>query len=202
MRRRPQPGEEVPDTERKKKMTKVLLAESMRTLMLEKSFDKITIRMITDEAGVIRPTFYNYFCDKYEVLEWLFTEDIINRVRELFGQGMYTEGIKMIFVYMKKDQIFYKRAFEVHGQNSFKSIVFKYINELFLEDIGKSSIPGKTATPLLTADFVAGYYAMTLANILQVWIQRDIQDYSVEDMVDAYEYLLTHNIKDYMNSEK
>ena len=34
------------------------------------SFDKITIKMITDQAGVIRPTFYNYFQDKYEVMEW------------------------------------------------------------------------------------------------------------------------------------
>lgn len=49
-------------------------------------FEKITIKMITDEAGVIRPTFYNYFCDKYEVVEWIFNEYIIEKVRAMFEQ--------------------------------------------------------------------------------------------------------------------
>ena len=53
--------------ERKRELTKILLAESFKELLIKGSFDKITIKMITDQAGVIRPTFYNYFQDKYEV---------------------------------------------------------------------------------------------------------------------------------------
>ena len=52
--------------ERKRELTKILLAESFKELLIKGSFDKITIKMITDQAGVIRPTFYNYFQDKYE----------------------------------------------------------------------------------------------------------------------------------------
>lgn len=52
--------------ERKRELTKNLLAESFKELLIKGSFDKITIKMITDQAGVIRPTFYNYFQDKYE----------------------------------------------------------------------------------------------------------------------------------------
>ena len=54
-------------------MTKALIGESLKVLMRNHPFEKITIKMITDEAGVIRPTFYNYFCDKYEVVEWFKT---------------------------------------------------------------------------------------------------------------------------------
>ena len=50
-------------------MTKALIGESLKVLMRNHPFEKITIKMITDEAGVIRPTFYNYFCDKYEVVD-------------------------------------------------------------------------------------------------------------------------------------
>ena len=60
----------------RKKMTKALIGESLKVLMRNHPFEKITIKMITDEAGVIRPTFYNYFCDKYEVVEWIFNEYI------------------------------------------------------------------------------------------------------------------------------
>ena len=53
-------------------MTKALLGKKFKELVVKKSFDKITIKMITDEAGVIRPTFYNYFRDKYEVMGMAF----------------------------------------------------------------------------------------------------------------------------------
>ena len=42
--------------ERKRELTKILLAESFKELLIKGSFDKITIKMITDQAGVIRPT--------------------------------------------------------------------------------------------------------------------------------------------------
>ena len=42
-----------------------LLAESFKELALKHPIEKITIKEITDKAGVIRPTFYNHFQDKY-----------------------------------------------------------------------------------------------------------------------------------------
>ena len=45
--------------------TKELLADSFRELVLTTPFSKISIKTITDGAHVIRPTFYNYFQDKY-----------------------------------------------------------------------------------------------------------------------------------------
>lgn len=54
-----------------KELTKRLIANSFKELLLQNSFEKITIKMITDHANVIRPTFYNHFHDKYELLEWI-----------------------------------------------------------------------------------------------------------------------------------
>ena len=47
----------------------IVLAESLKELAGTKPIEKITIKEITDKAGVIRPTFYNHFQDKYELLE-------------------------------------------------------------------------------------------------------------------------------------
>ena len=69
--------------ERKGEATKHQLAECFKELMLKGSFDKITVRMITEQAGVIRPTFYNYFQDKYEVMEWLLEEEVFRPVFEM-----------------------------------------------------------------------------------------------------------------------
>ena len=47
--------------ERKSELTKALLGEKFKELVAKKGFEKLTIKIITDAAGVIRPTFYNYF---------------------------------------------------------------------------------------------------------------------------------------------
>ena len=83
--------------ERKGEMTKALLGQKFKELVVKKSFDKITIKMITDEAGVIRPTFYNYFRDKYEVMEWLLWEDVFKEVSKLMEQERGMESLKLLF---------------------------------------------------------------------------------------------------------
>ena len=65
-----------------------LLAESFKELAKKHPIEKITIKEITDLAGVIRPTFYNHFQDKYELLEWIVREDLMESAMPLFDNGL------------------------------------------------------------------------------------------------------------------
>ena len=183
----------------RKKMTKALIGESLKVLMRNHPFEKITIKMITDEAGVIRPTFYNYFCDKYEVVEWIFNEYIIEKVRAMFEQKMYTEGLKLLFVCMKNDCAFYRKAFEITGHNSFTDIIRNSLYNLFLSEMSEIYIENQTNNPLVTAELVAAFYANSLSNLLQMWIQSNNQQCTAENMVEAYAYLLSHRIQDFID---
>lgn len=82
--------------ERKRELTKILLAESFKELLIKGSFDKITIKMITDQAGVIRPTFYNYFQDKYEVMEWLLETEVFQHIREMTEDGIKRSHLSVV----------------------------------------------------------------------------------------------------------
>ena len=63
-------------TEVKKELTKDLLALSFKELIMKMPFEKITVKMITDGADVIRPTFYKHFQDKYEIIEYILEKEI------------------------------------------------------------------------------------------------------------------------------
>lgn len=89
--------------------TKELLADSFRTLVLTVPFQKISIKMITDGAHVIRPTFYNYFQDKYEVIEFLFDRDIGSKVEVMIENDMEQEAIKLMFICFEKNKEYYRR---------------------------------------------------------------------------------------------
>lgn len=67
----------------KRKKAKEILAESFRELAANKSFDKITVKNITDNCGYSPATFYRQFKDKYDLIAWEYavrTEQILERV--------------------------------------------------------------------------------------------------------------------------
>ncbi|MGI6607712.1 MAG: TetR/AcrR family transcriptional regulator [Erysipelotrichaceae bacterium] len=43
----------------------------------------MVIKDITDEAGFSRPTFYNYFYDKYHIFEYIIEEKLLKPINQL-----------------------------------------------------------------------------------------------------------------------
>ena len=80
-----------------------LLAESFKELALKHPIEKITIKEITDKAGVIRPTFYNHFQDKYELLEWIIDTQLIAPAEPLIQNGMVNEALVLLFSNIEKE---------------------------------------------------------------------------------------------------
>ena len=85
------------------------LAQSLKKLAVEKPFEKITIKQIADGAGVIRVTFYNHFQDKYELLEWIITKELLEPIEPLVQNGMVSEALVVLFSNIEKEKEFYSK---------------------------------------------------------------------------------------------
>ena len=107
------------------------LAASLKRLAVSRPFEKITIKQITDGAGVIRVTFYNHFQDKYDLLEWIVRTEILEPVRILLANGMYRESVILIFTNLRKEKEFYTHIVNLEGQNSFQDICRASIRPLW-----------------------------------------------------------------------
>ena len=101
-----------------KKDVEQALAESLKELVQRMPFDKITIKKITDGAGVIRVTFYNHFQDKYDLLGYIVQSEILEPVGILLKNNMYKEALTLIFTNLKKDSEFYQKAVRIEGSAS------------------------------------------------------------------------------------
>ncbi|MDO4615789.1 MAG: TetR/AcrR family transcriptional regulator C-terminal domain-containing protein [Lachnospiraceae bacterium] len=175
--------------ESKRDLTRELLADCFKSLMLTTPFEKITIKMITDRAGLIRPTFYKHFQDKYEVLEWIFVTEIIDPVRLLLQNHMEREAIVMFCKCLEKDKKFYRRAYTVDGPNSFDNLMQRYVSSLILKYIELHPLCKVGAPPAATEDFAAAYYTYGLINIIREWIIKDMSC-SAEELADTHSYFL------------
>jgi len=178
-----------------KKEVRILLADSFKELVLKKPIEKITIKEITDGAGVIRVTFYNHFQDKYELLEWIFREEVIGPLRILLWNDMVEEALTFMFNAILKNKEFYSRASRLEGQNSFSSIMNTCFAELiseYLEDhIGQGARKYEWLTPARLGDFGAQNMTYFLMN----WIHGGMQQ-PPEEMVEIYNFVTSHALKD------
>ncbi|MDO4620336.1 MAG: TetR/AcrR family transcriptional regulator C-terminal domain-containing protein [Lachnospiraceae bacterium] len=183
----------------KKDLTKELLAHCFRELLTTTPFDKITIKTITDRAGLIRPTFYKHFQDKYEVLEWIFRTNVTDAVDLLLENHMEKDSIVIFCRSIDKDKKFYRRALLMDpGPNSFESILTRYIYEALLSLGSRLQFKGSKSNPYLTAELCAEFYTSGLVQLIKHWITSDAE-ISPEDVAGAIQLLLTNSVPDLVN---
>ena len=175
----------------------ILLAESFKELALRQPIEKITIKAITDRAGVIRPTFYNHFQDKYELLEWIIRVQILEPTGPLIHAGMIDEALMLVFTSVKAEQEFYEKAVRLEGQNSFEEITKKCIEELLMEVIRKKSQTGKQRHPWLTPEHISQYYAQSMCFVVVNWI-RSGMTVEPREITDIYNYIITRSMSEVM----
>ena len=173
----------------------VSLAQSFKKLACEQPVEKITIKQITDGAGVIRPTFYHHFSDKYGLLEWILVQDILLPIQSLVENGMINEAMQIIFSKMQKEKDFYMCVGRMEGQNSFREMVEIGIRSLLtgmIEEKMKGKVP---KNQWLTPERIAAYYSQTMAYIMMTWIESGME-ISPEELVEVYGFMITRSLAD------
>lgn len=181
--------------EDKKELTKDLLTMSFKELVMQTPFDKITIKMITDGAGVIRPTFYKHFQDKYEVIEWILEKEIASKIQVLADHNMEEEIFRLLCSCLEKDREFYKKLYVVEGPNSFEDLLYRYVFNLLLSLLNKYPLRSPDKIAMLSKDALARFYTFGLTDSLKYWITHDTP-YSSEQVCEAYNYIIRNSILD------
>ena len=172
-----------------------LLAESFKELALKHPIEKITIKEITDKAGVIRPTFYNHFQDKYELLEWIIDTQLIAPAEPLIQNGMVNEALVLCFPTLKKKRSFIRRRAVWRDKNSFESIAQSCIMKVFLRVFERSAATKKPKYVWLTPERIAAYYAQSMCYIVMNWIQSGMT-ISARELAEIYDYIIKRSMED------
>ncbi len=175
-----------------------LLAKSFKELACEQPIEKITIKEITDRAGVIRPTFYNHFQDKYELMEWIILREVLDPVQLLVKSGMVNEALELIFMAIQRDKEFYIRACRLEGQNSFESTVRGCIQRVLLGIMEDHAVFQTPRNSWITPEHIAEYYAQSMCYVVITWI-RSGMSVPPKEMVQVYDYIIRHSMQEVLD---
>ena len=175
-----------------------LLAESFKELALKQPIEKITIKEITDKAGVIRPTFYNHFQDKYDLLEWIIDKELLEPVEPLIQNGMINEALVLLFGGIERDKEFYTKASRLEGQNSFGSITQSCVERVLLKVIKGQAEGRKNRYVWLTPERIAEYYAQSMCYVVITWIKSGMK-ISSRELAEIYNYMIKRSMMDILS---
>lgn len=179
----------------KSQTTEEVLAAGMKHLITVMPFEKITVKAIADEAHVKRPTFYNHFKDKYDIVEYILKQELIEPARTLMACDMLGEAIRLILVTMKKEKKFYMHVARIDEDVIFQRIVRELCKELLLDVMRERMADEDNGNPMLTMDNIAEYYAYGLSFGISKWIQKGMK-MEVDEVLEALKVLLSESLTD------
>lgn len=95
--------------------------------MRHKQLEDITVKEISDAAGVSRQTFYRNFPDKYDLANQYFDQLLALSFDQMGSGKTLHEGLVKKFRYIRQEKIFFTNAFRTDTQNNLKSHDFERI---------------------------------------------------------------------------
>lgn len=112
---------------------KEAIGAKTKDLLRSQTIEKITVNQICEELGITRKTFYRYFKDKYEVVEWIYLHDYFEKTKATEDWNMwdyFTEVARQ--VYAEKE--WFLNAFRTQGQNSFRDAFVSLFMPIAMEE--------------------------------------------------------------------
>ena len=99
--------------------TKKALAQSLKELMGQQPFSKISVADICESCGMSRKSFYYHFKDKYDLVHWIFKVEFIQSIQGVEQESSW-DLFRALCFYFYQEKDFYCCAIQIEGQNSFR----------------------------------------------------------------------------------
>ena len=121
-------------------ITKNALASSMKKLMKEKAFSKISVIDICEGCGMNRKSFYYHFKDKYDLINWYF--DVLAQMsfKQMGISLTLREGLLKKFEFIKGEGQFFAAAFSSESQNCLMEYDYQCIYQFYCDIIHKQGV--------------------------------------------------------------
>lgn len=160
--------------------TQNIIADAAEELLKANSIEDISIQDIVEACGTTRTTFYRYFQDKYDVMNWVYTRGADMIVQNYLESDSVYDMIVELLEYIKSKQKYFHSLTKYNGQNSFHNFFTGYGIEFYEKRIRikttSNDIPDKIHA------LVEGYCFGT-GNVVTRWIENDCKK-DITDVAD------------------
>jgi len=173
-------------TDRRVRKTQQALSDALVALILEKGYDAITIKEITDRADVAHATFYRHYRDKDELLRRKL-EEIVGEIEALTREPTLqdAEGY-LIFKHAQENSSLYRILLGSQGTLE----VRKWLKDRMAANTLRTCKPLLQSNSLIPPQIAAHHIAGSLLLLIEWWLDQEMP-YPPHQMAKIYERMIT-----------
>lgn len=155
-------------------MTKKALENSLKKLLKEKPFDKITIADITEDCGISRMAFYYHFQDIYDLAEWVCIEDGKQALKDKKTYDTWQEGMSQVFEAVIENKPFIMNIYHSVSKEKIENYLYKLSYQLIADVVEEKCVCDNI--PEEGKQFIADFYKYGFVGIMLNWIDRGMKE--------------------------
>ena len=173
--------------------TKNSLAVALKKRMETTEFSKIRVSDLLKDCNIVRSTFYYYFSDIYELLEWMLNTELIGLLEKCDELYTWDQGVTMLMEYVRDNSKMCLCAFHSIGRGSLEKMFYKncYVLMERFVNTGFSNVEVAAEDKAFIMDFYVRAYVSALAAWLVGGMKKNPQE-----MVDMIERTVSGGIED------
>ena len=175
------------------------LRESLTELLMVKPLEQISIQELCDKAMISRRTFYNYFYDKYDLLnyDWSQLQLLIDPefTHPELNHDDYQEYMNLflqnLIIFLSKEREIYQKIINNNANSIFSANMHEYIETQILLKL-KVAISNKINYKI-PLELMADVYANTIITMGRWWLKFG-DGYTEEEAYEFFRMLIDNSI--------
>jgi AcrR family transcriptional regulator len=156
--------------DRRVSRTRRQLAEALVNLSLERGFEQLTVRDLTERADIGYATFFRHYPDK-ETLLRLTLEDAISHLVQTVAplSAQPTQMLEALFEALGRNTDLYRVLLRTRHVNKLLERVFDVGSQVFLAQLGTGNhrLPENVPAPLLARHVIG-----SIVNLIEWWLEQ------------------------------
>lgn len=171
--------------------TKEVIAQAVRTLLIDKKVKKLTVKDIVEECNITRQTFYYHFEDIPDLLKWIAGQASEKIMKECAAQGDPESGLRYFFLLALNIRPIINRGMQSNYREELEKLLisqfYSYIEEVAEKD---NLYPDCSRADL---KLILRYHSYAVMGILRNWNDADTEN--LDHIVHEIFLLLTGEIR-------
>ncbi|MEF9967561.1 MAG: TetR/AcrR family transcriptional regulator C-terminal domain-containing protein [Longicatena sp.] len=153
--------------------TKRALATSLKHLLTKKPLDKITIGDICEDCEVNRQTFYYHFKNIYDLIDWIYSSEVIQAVDNNKTYSTWEEGFNRVFAYAIENKTFVLSTFHSIGFEQLEEFLYRVTYDLLIGVINEKCEEVRIREE--DKVFIANFYKYAFVGVVLDWVKHGMK---------------------------
>ena len=151
---------------------KAAICRSASELLTKKRTKKLTVKDIVEECGITRQTFYYHFQDKYELLVWIYYNELFLPNMEGISLDNWDEKLQGILAHMQAEKRFYINTIK-HAEEYIIQYMLIVAEQTFQEAI--EILDEKANLKIEERTIFSRFFAYGICGIIGEWAKNGMK---------------------------